>query len=176
MSRPARPEPALGQRWALHDHRYGRERYLTVTASTDERVHTRSDGRRRAVSFRRDRFGHGARWTFCGHDGPGRDLPPYTGAAAVTVGCGSCPPKPTTLHADDVLRVDGLDDLTVTCDGEPVLGAPTPLVEMSWIEQHWVSKAPQADWRIRIESMLNERLYQRQGSEWVLVAIGMGYA
>lgn len=172
----SRPEPATGQRWALHDHRYGRERYLTVTAVSDGRVRTTSGGRRRAVSFRRDRFGHGSKWTFCGHDGPGRDLPAYSTGAAVTAGCGNCPPRSTVLSFDAELHVGDMDDLVITRDGELTHVAVSGALTMRWVEQHLVARAPDADWRLRREGMLSGQLYQRQSTGWVLIAIGMGFA
>lgn len=166
------PEPAVGQRWALMDRRYDGYRYFTVTEVTDTQVLATSNTPRGRTRMRRDRFGRGGDWTFCGHDGPGI-LPPFTAAASVSAGCLNCPPKPTTLTLTEVLD-PGYGYTTVYRDGEVVQRFLTTRKRVGLIE-YWARQTP-GDWRIRIQRMLSEQLYQRQDSGWVLVAIGMGIA
>lgn len=168
-----RPVVAVGQRWALRDARYEGWRYLTVEAIASGRVEARSNGRRRHVSWRADRFAHGCRWTFCGYDGPGR-LPPFADRP-VAMGCLSCPPKPNVLPLGCHLA-PGFGWTTVYRDGEIVWRAGAESRKRLAHVELW-ARETSGDWRIRINSPLSERVYQRHDrNTWVLVAIGMGFA
>jgi hypothetical protein len=161
---------APGQSWAIRDDRYEGWRYVTVEKVDDGHAHVKpTRGSRRSSiqlkSFRRSRF------SFCGHDGPGI-LPAYTGSVANA--CGNCPPKSRILPLERSLSV-GFGMVTVTRDDAHVWSGS------SWTNKrvaHFELKARETpgDWRIRIDGMLSEELYQRQPDGWVLVWRGFGFA
>lgn len=169
-----KPPPVLatGQRWALRDDRYEGWRYLTITELDDDRVRATTNTRRGRTSIRRDRFGRGGRWSFCGHDGPGV-LPPFTRNRSVTLGCVPFGVKPAVLPLASYLD-PGFGSVTVLLDGEKLWEAHTTRKRLAHVEC-WARATP-GDWRLRIEGAMSEQLYQRQDAGWVLVAIGMGFA
>lgn len=163
----AKVEITAGQRWAIRDDRYGGWRYVTVLAADEHFVEVK--GRRRS-RIRAHRFG-GARFTFCGHDGSGI-LPPYTALPGVMLGC-AYSNYPTILPLEYGLN-PGFGYVSVTRDGTPVWSATDTSKRLAHMELR--ARETPGDWRLRIESPLAERLYQRQEQGWVLVAIGMGFA
>lgn len=165
------PAIALGQRWSLRDDRYEGWRYLTIQQITDTHV-IYSGNTRRPRPIARDRFGKGWRWSYCGHDGPGI-LPPYTADGTVTLGCFPYGRHATILPLTYELE-PGFGCVEVTRDGNPVFRAMRTRKRLAHIELK--ARDFPGDWRLRIDSPLSERLYQRQDAGWVLVAIGHGFA
>lgn len=164
---------APGQRWAFRDYRYEGWRYLTITELTAQRVHATTNTRRKHTDMSRTRFGRGSRWTFCGHDGPGV-LPAYA-TRPVGMGCLNCPPKPNVLPLETGLA-PGFGYTGVYRDGERIWSTCHETRKRVAHVELWARETP-GDWRIRFDDAIWERLYQRQGSgNWVLVAIGMGFA
>jgi len=162
----ARVEPAPGQRWAITDKRYEGWRYVTVLSADEHFVVVKG---RRTSRIRAQRFG-GPKFMFCGHDGPGI-LPPY---ASHPLGCLNAGPPPESLsmrrHLDP-----GFGCTTITRDGVVVLETMETDLILAHFERR--ARAEPGDWRLCFETPLRETLYQRQGpSNWVLVAIGMGFA
>lgn len=165
------PDLAEGQKWAYNDRRYDSPRYLVITALTDERVYATSNTTRGETSFARENFARGSDWTFCGHEGPGV-LPPYSKDPYVALGCAHSA-NPTLMPLDWPID-PGFGHTEVTRDGEVVWAGGQTEKQVAHVEQ-WARETP-GDWRIRIESAMSERLYQRQEAGWVLVARGMGFA
>lgn len=162
---------AVGQKWSLRDRRYDGWRYPVIEELTDEEVRARHRSGRRST-FRRDRFGKGARWMFCGYEGPGV-LPAYS-REPVAFGCLSCPPKPAVLALETWLA-PGFGWTTVTRDGEPVWQTATESRKRLAHAELWARETP-GDWRVRFDTAMSERLYQRQDAGWLLVSIGWGFA
>lgn len=161
---------APGQSWAIRDDRYEGWRYVTVEQVDNRYAYVKpTRGARRSriqlTSFHRSRF------SMCGHDGAGV-LPAYTGSVAN--GCLSCPPKPRTLPLEYNLSV-GSGMVTVIRDDTRVWSCH------AWTNKrvaHFELKARETpgDWRIRIDGMMSEEMYQRQPDGWVLVWRGFGFA
>jgi hypothetical protein len=159
-----------GQSWAIRDSRYDGWRYVTVEAIEDGRALVRPrHGRRSRISL--NRFGR-SRFTYCGHDGPERDLPPYTGPATACLNCG---PKPKTLHLMTELE-PGFGATVVTRDGVRVWDTCRETRKRVAHVECWARENPVADWRIRFVGPLSETVYQRQSNGWVLIWYGMGFA
>lgn len=172
MTRPDRIPVEVGQTWAYNDARWGEHRYLAVTELAYPYVYTvsRQGKRTRMLATK---FGRGARWTYCGHEGPGSGLPAFS-TAAVPNGCLSCPPKPAVLPLTCVCAV-GCGAVTVTRDGEGVWSGDSEKKRLAHFELR--ARETPGDWRIRFESAMSEVLYQRQGdARWVLTFRGPGFA
>lgn len=167
------PEVAAGQRWSFRDDAYEGWRYLTVTSVGPEYVYARGNTRHRPnTRILRRRFAKGSRWGYCGHDGPG-PLPPYTKDGSVILGCYPFGRHATTLPLEADLD-PGFGVTTVYRDGEQIWQWMETDRKVSDIEAKAIETP--GDWRLRIESPMSERLYQRQDDGWVLVAIGHGFA
>ncbi|WP_166379915.1 hypothetical protein [Catellatospora methionotrophica] len=166
-----KPELAARQRWSRLDRRYDGWRYFTITALNDRHVYaiTRSG---KGTRIRRNRFGTGRGWSYCGHDGPG-PLPAYTTERSVILGCYPYGRKHTVLPLETELE-QGFGGVTFTRDGQRVWSAYSTRKRLAHIEL--LARDIPGDWRLEIHGAMSGQLYQRQDDGWVLVAIDHGFA
>lgn len=102
---------------------------------------------------------------------------PWTGA--IHHGCLCCPSVPRVADLDTPVAV-GFGDAHISRDGEIVYQEPnTDDGDFRCLHEFEAMAAadPEHDWRMRLESPLKDRTYQRHGAGlWVLIASGPGFA
>lgn len=165
------PELVVGQTWAYLDARWGEHRYLAITELAYPYVYaiSRQKKRTRILS---SRFARGFRWSYCGHEGPGRGLPAFSDKPVVA-GC-LASRVPPVASMDRICAV-GFGQVTVTRDDLTVWQGDDETRTLAEFEA--LAQETPGDWRIRFLAPSAEVLYQRQGyTKWVLTFRGMGFA
>jgi len=110
----------------------------------------------------------------CAHDRPDWWREPLAdrGFRSGCLNCGACP---DALPLTTPLCV-GFGFVSVTRDGESIWSGDDMGVWLRRFERRAASD-PDHDWRVEFVGPMSETIYQRHGTaEWVLIAIGNGFA